>query len=849
MRRCLILLAFSWATSNLTLTATVARAAMPQAQKQDGGGSKLGASNADAKRKNTKEKTADDPDPSSPPPRPHGVKALGKEFLLDQQQIWTSPAKLRLSDTQWLVPLSGITAGLFVTDGDYSRHISNSPSTISRYKNLSNAGIGALVGGAGGMWLLGHVKHNDHWSETGFLAGEAALNSLVAVESFKYSLRRERPYQGDGTGPFFQSGGTSFPSEHAAAAWSVAGVIAHEYPSPFVKIMAYGLASLVDYSRLRARQHFPSDVFVGSMMGNLIAQNIYSRNHDPELGGEAWHSVSQLFRSNGNLTPSNMGSPYVPMDSWVYSAFDRLAAMGYVKSGMLGMRPWTRLECVRLLNEAQAHNIEYSSSSEVEKAFAQLSNEFAGEMREMSAGDNRSAKVESLYSRFTGISGQPLTDGFNFGQTIVNNYGRPYQEGLNSADGFSAWATEGHLIAYVRAEYQHAPSAPALSASARQFISTSNSLPIVPPTPFASVNRFQLLDSYVGLNFSNWQFTFGPQTLWWGPSLGGPLMFSDDATPVNMLRINRVSPFKLPSILGWLGPWRLETFLGQLTGHDFVYQTNTGLVGQFGQPVGRQPFLDGTRFSFKPLPNFELGFSLTVVFAGGPTPLTAHTFFHSYSSGQGNGAPGNATDPGDRRSGLDFTLRIPGVKDGLSLYSEAFVEDEFSPIAYWRNAATWSGLYLAQVPKLNKLDFRVEAGYTDLPSGLQNGTPTSHYGPGIFYSNGRYPDGSYVNGGFLLGNWVGRDSQGVQAWSNYRFSPRSFIQASFRHQKVSQQFMPGGGTLTDAALSANVWLHDDLSVSGSVQYERWLYPIITPGAQTNVTTSLQLVFWPESWKK
>ena len=134
------------------------------------------------------------------------------------------------------------------------------------------------------------------------------------------------------------------------------------------------------------------------------------------------------------------------------------------------------------------------------------------------------------------------------------------------------------------------------------------------------MNRFQLLDSYVGLNFSNWQVSFGPQTLWWGPSLGGPLMFNDNAAPVNMFRINRVSPFKLPSFLGWLGPWRIETFLGQLTAHDFVFQTNTGLLGQFGQPLSRQPFLDGSRLSFKPLPDFELGFSLTVVFAGGPTP-------------------------------------------------------------------------------------------------------------------------------------------------------------------------------------------------------------------------------------
>src|SRR5216683_4204195 len=237
-----------------------------------------------------------------------GVTGLGKRFLEDQRQIWTSPAKVRFSDAQWLVPFSGITAGLFVTDSDFSRHLSQNSTTINHYKSLSNAGVGALIGGAGGMWLLGHVRHNEHWSETGFLAGEATLNSLVAVETLKYSLGRQRPFQGDGTGPFFH-GGTSFPSEHSAAAWSVAGVLAHEYPGPLTKIMAYGLASLVDYSRIRSRQHFPSDVLVGSIMGNLIAQNVYSRHHDPGLGGEAWRSISQIFRGDGTYSPANQGSP------------------------------------------------------------------------------------------------------------------------------------------------------------------------------------------------------------------------------------------------------------------------------------------------------------------------------------------------------------------------------------------------------------------------------------------------------------------------------------------------------------------------------------------------------------
>src|ERR1700674_3264452 len=171
-------------------------------------------------------------------------------FVVDQREIWTSPAKLRFSDTEWLVPLSGVTAGLFVTDRDFSNHLSQNPATINHYKTLSNAGVGALIGGAGGMWLLGHVRHNEHWSETGFLAGEAAINSLVAVETLKYSLGRQRPFQGNGSGPFFHSG-TSFPSEHSAAAWSVAGVLAHEYPGPLMKIMASGPAPLLDYSRLR----------------------------------------------------------------------------------------------------------------------------------------------------------------------------------------------------------------------------------------------------------------------------------------------------------------------------------------------------------------------------------------------------------------------------------------------------------------------------------------------------------------------------------------------------------------------------------------------------------------------
>src|SRR6266446_5337793 len=232
-----IVLVLSCAAWSLTLTALSSASATPQAQEERAAEAKQSSSGADAdvKEMTTTSKIARGPEAEPFESSHPGLQGLGKRFFEDQEQIWASPANIRFSDTQWLVPVSGITAGLFVTDGDFSKHLSQNPTTISHYKTLSNAGVGALVGGAGGMWLLGHVRHNDHWSETGFLAGEAAINSLVAVETLKYSLGRQRPFQGNGSGSFFQSSGTSFPSEHSAAAWSVAGVIAHEYPGPLTK--------------------------------------------------------------------------------------------------------------------------------------------------------------------------------------------------------------------------------------------------------------------------------------------------------------------------------------------------------------------------------------------------------------------------------------------------------------------------------------------------------------------------------------------------------------------------------------------------------------------------------------
>src|SRR6202012_3203394 len=88
------------------------------------------------------------------------------------------------------------------------------------------------------------------------------------------------------------------------------------------------------------------------------------------------------------------------------------------------------------------------------------SQEFSPELALLAGGSNRAIHLESVYVRATEISGPPLTDGYHFGQTIYDDFGRPFQQGFNSIAGFSGWATAGRWVVYARAEVQHAPSGP-----------------------------------------------------------------------------------------------------------------------------------------------------------------------------------------------------------------------------------------------------------------------------------------------------------------------------------------------------------------------------------------------------
>ena len=752
--------------------------------------------------------------------------AVGVDFLRnlwsDQKTIWTAPGRLRWDDAIWFLPLAEATGGFLATDRAVPPALSNSAAKLKHYRDFSNDGVAALVAGSGALYFWGLGAHDPQKRETGALVAEAVIDSLAASSLTEYSLGRARREEDGGRAGFFR-GGSSFPSNHAAVAWSAAGVVAHEYPGPLTDLLAYGAAAAVSASRVLGKEHFPSDVFVGSAMGWLIGEEVYRRHHDPDLGGAGWSNLSGDDDREPAGGAHGLGSPFVPLDSWVYPAFERLAAFGIVNDAIEGLRPWTRLECARLLGQADGRVAEAAGLADqgVSELLERLREEFAYEASVLAGGPNLSANIESVYSRGVSISGPPLNN-FHFGQTLGYDFGRPFERGMNLESGGSWSAAAGPAVLYVRAEYQHARSAPALSDAERSVIALRDFTPEAPSLPAAEIDRPRLLDSYLAVNVNNWEISLGKQSLEWAPGPGGSLLLSDNAEPINMARLVNPEPFLLPGFLRYLGPARIDEFFGRLQGHSYI----------------PRPFIYGQKINFMPLPGLELGFGRTTEIGGtGGDPITAGDLVTSVF-GQIESRSHHV--PGENNSGMDWTFYVPGVRNYFVLYGEVYAHDDF--IA-WQNPTKnpyRPGIFLTRIPGIPRMDFHAEVVSTESPGWV---SVSGNHG-NLNYWSSTYRD-SYQYNGNLIGNTVGRMGRAVECWFNYHFDARHSLQLVYKHNSVSPDFIPGGGFWQDYALQNEMDLRSGMYVRSELQYEHITsYPLLFAGSRENVSAILEIGLYP-----
>jgi len=535
-------------------------------------------------------------------------------------------------------------------------------------------------------------------------------------------------------------------------------------------------------------------------------------------------SLDPIFNDFEPATSSNYGLVYVPLDSWVYPALERLLALGYADSAFLGMRPWTRTSCLQILQETYPKLQDAPQDTEAWNIFRALALEFG-----VDAGQTTpQGELSNVYTRNMYIKGRPINDSFHFGQTLINDYGRPYQGGFNAIDGFSARAEGYHLSLDVRGEYQHAPGRAAYPESVQALIAAVDSTPLLAPAPVPQTNVFRLINANLALSLANHVISVGKADDWWGPTQAGSMALSNNAEPIYALRVNRVVPLRIPVVSDVLGPVRYEFLFGSLKGHRYP----------------NAPWVHAQKFSFKPTRNLEFGFSRVVIFAGKDhVPLTFGSFWHSFTSFSNVSLEEKEgrNDPGFRSSSFDFTWRLPWVENWLTLYTDSIVHDDVSPLAAPRRAAVNPGLYLSHFPKLPHVDLRAEAVSTDPVASSQRGQ--------FLYYEFAYPDG-YTNKGNFLGTWMGREGKGGQAWLTDWLSPKEYIQLGYRNAKVSKSFIPGGTTQNDINIKAVLRLKENLELNAFGQAEFWKVPALASGPQHDFTGSFQLTYFPKlSWHR
>ncbi len=216
-----------------------------------------------------------------------------KRTLEDQKELYRAPFKV--SNFKWDALVLGGTTGLLIEDRNIETHISTAHYNF--YQATSDVSIAALGATLGGVWVYGIKGDHPHAKETGELELETLVNTFLIYLPMQYIAGRQRPGEGNGHGDFLRHNAmnTSFPGGHAMFTFAMATVVSHEYSQKWVQALAYSAATAVTVSRFMARDHWASDMFVGSALGIGIGAHIFHAHCDPDLSDSCKHHVRWIF--------------------------------------------------------------------------------------------------------------------------------------------------------------------------------------------------------------------------------------------------------------------------------------------------------------------------------------------------------------------------------------------------------------------------------------------------------------------------------------------------------------------------------------------------------------------------
>jgi hypothetical protein len=297
---------------------------------------------------------------------------------------------------------------------------------------------------------------------------------------------------------------------------------------------------------------------------------------------------------------------------------------------------------------------------------------------------------------------------------------------------------------------------------------------------------------YAKLSRWNVEIEAGRDSLWWGQGRRGTLILTNNAPPLEMVKLSNPEPFLLPWYFQYLGPFKYVVFLARLEeDRDFPH-------AKFG----------GMRLNFKPHPNFEMGFSRTFLFGGRGSGNDSFGDYLKLLSFVNYG--GETNEQSDQLAALDLRLRLPFLRNA-EVYLEWGGEDtglkpDIKELLL-QDLGYIIGLYFPRLTEDGRTDLRIE--YADNVSERDNS---------FWYGHTRYTSG-YTYKGFILGHSMGPDARDVFARMTHYLRDGLLIGLDFDYMENGRNLGPVVEKNYQLGTDVTFDFTNALSIKGRYGYE------------------------------
>lgn len=159
------------------------------------------------------------------------------------------------------------------------------------FKSITNSAVPVSIATPVIMYSVGLIQKDTLIKHKAVFIGETFLVSAFITLASKQIIKRERPYlRYSELEPVVFESSYSMPSGHTSTAFATATSLSMAYPKWYVIVPTFAWASSVGYSRMHLGVHYPSDVFIGALVGSGSAYLTYKANQWLEKKSRKRHS-------------------------------------------------------------------------------------------------------------------------------------------------------------------------------------------------------------------------------------------------------------------------------------------------------------------------------------------------------------------------------------------------------------------------------------------------------------------------------------------------------------------------------------------------------------------------------